>query len=68
MMTNKEKFGTCECCGGSLVPVTFTEHEYKTVGGIQIRTGRKRCAVSHLECADCLKRYCVDDSFDGPWR
>jgi len=36
--------------------------------GIPYETGRKRSAVSHLLCEDCLKSYPVDDTFDGPWR
>lgn len=38
-------FGVCDC-GGSLIPVWFTEEETKE---------------------DCLKNFCVDDTFDGPW-
>lgn len=67
-------YGDCGHCGVKLVPVFFTEEETKTVpfgtqakGAYMYRTGRKRRAVSHLECPVCLKSYTVDDSFDGPW-
>ena len=67
MNTKVAFYGLCEC-GGSLIPVWFTEEEYKvTQDGFQYRTGRKRRAVSHLVCEDCLKNFCVDDSFDGAW-
>lgn len=61
------KYGCCHNCGADLEPVWFTEEETKVVGGTMIRTGRKRRAVSHLECSECLKKEPVDDSFDGPW-
>ena len=61
-------FGICERCGGHLSPVIFTEYEEKVTGqGWRYKTGRWRRAVSHLTCDTCLKNYCVDDSFDGPW-
>ena len=56
----------CEC-GGQFMPVWFTELETKVVAGSLIRTGRRRRAVSHLECDSCFNKLCVDDSFDGPW-
>lgn len=59
-------FGLCDC-GGTLHPVYFTEEETVVSHGIMYKTGRKRRAVSHLVCEDCLRNYCVDDSFDGPW-
>lgn len=51
-------FGVCDC-GGSLIPVWFTEEETKVANGIMYKTGRV--------CEDCLKNFCVDDTFDGPW-
>lgn len=56
-------------CGneGEFEKVWFEEPEYKTSGGIQVRTGRYRKACSHLVCLECGKNHCVDDSFDGPW-
>ena len=60
-------FGEC-VCGGRLTPVWFTEEEIETVCGIMLHTGRKRRAVSHLTCEDCLRNYPVDDTFDGAWR
>ncbi len=47
-------FGVCDC-GGSLIPVWFTEEETKVANGIMYKTGRVR------------KNFCVDDTFDGPW-
>lgn len=60
-------YGTCNKCSIELKPVYFIEEEIKVVGGSLIRTGRKRRAVSHLECQCCGKKECVDDSFDGNW-
>lgn len=63
------QYGQCEYCEVELEPIWFLEEEYETTrDGYMIRTGRTRMAVSHLECPCCSKRYCVDDSFDGPWR
>ena len=59
-------YGYCEC-GGELYPIWFTEYEYKVVNGSRYNTGRKRSAVSHLVCEQCLKNHVVDDSFDGNW-
>ena len=59
------KYGNCPECGGELRPVWFTEKEYDRYN---IPTGRTRHAVDCLVCKDCMKEYCVDDSFDGPWR
>lgn len=50
-------------CGGNIVPVWFVEQERIR----NIPTGRERNAVSHLECDNCLKRICIDDSMDGQW-
>lgn len=46
-------FGVCDC-GGSLIPVWFTEEETKVANGIMYKTGRVRRACSHLVCEDCL--------------
>lgn len=63
-------YGQCEC-GGDLFPVWFTEYEEEEITadgiGFKIKTGRTRRACSHLVCEMCLRNYCVDDSFDGPW-
>ena len=67
MPDNELFYGECEACGGELKPVWFTDEEYEVVACIQCRTGRKRRACSHLVCNCCLRNYCVDDSFDGPW-
>lgn len=61
------KYGTCDRCGGKLIPIWFTEEETKTYNGIIYQTGRIRRACSHLVCENCLKNFAVDDSFDGPW-
>ena len=61
----KNDYGTCECCGGKLYPVLFTEKEYDRY---HTPTGRTRCAIDCLVCEDCMKEYTVDDSMDGPWR
>jgi hypothetical protein len=63
----KKRFGDCDC-GGDLIPVWFKDEERRTAGGIMVKTGRTRNAVSHLTCESCLKNECVDDSFDGEWR
>lgn len=60
-------FGLC-VCGGKLLPIWFTENETVVKDGMMFKTGRKRRAVSHLVCEDCLRSYPVDDTFDGPWR
>lgn len=66
----KTNYGVCEC-GSALMPIWFTEEEYESIsysgGSMSVRTGRKRHAVSHLECPMCGRKECVDDSFDGPW-
>lgn len=54
----------CQDCGEMIRPVWFLETEYGRNGG---PTGRKRRAVSHLQCDGCGKKEIVDDSFDGPW-
>jgi uncharacterized ferredoxin-like protein len=64
----KKLYGTCERCGEVRMPVFFTEEERKVTNGIMVLTGRKRQACSHLECPNCGKKECVDDTFDGPWR
>ena len=59
----ESKYGKCVKCGGFLRPVWFIEKEYYR----GYPTGRKRRAVSHLECEDCLRNVNVDDTFDGDW-
>lgn len=54
---------TCDKCGITPEPIWFTEHEVKN----GVETGRIRKAVDVLVCPCCLKEYCVDDSYDGPW-
>ena len=57
-------YGTCSCGGQLDVTEWYTESEYDRHG---IKTGRVRTAASSLYCTSCLKKYCIDDSFDGPW-
>lgn len=62
------KYGQCEC-GNNLIPIWFEEKEYETTcDGFRYATGRVRTACSHLTCEYCGKNYCVDDSYDLPWR
>ena len=61
-------YGECCMCGATLEPVWFIEEEYEvTTSGVMYKTGRKRRAVSHLECPCCLHIEVIDDSFDGDW-
>lgn len=62
-----DRYGVCEECQTPLEPVWFTEDQYVIIGGYRCKTGRQRTACSHLICPCCLKKYVVDDSFDGPW-
>lgn len=55
-------------CGGYLQPVWFREDEYRNSAGEMFKTGRTRKACSHLQCETCLRKECVDDSFDGEWK
>lgn len=66
-MTDNSEYGYCDECDVILEPVWFIEEEYITSGGIMCRTGRKRRAVDYLICPCCLKKQCVDESFDGAW-
>ena len=56
-------FGSCEDCNTEIEPVYFLEKEYRN----RLPTGRVRNAVDYLVCPVCLKKTCVDNSFDGPW-
>lgn len=59
----------CPKCRNIMIPIWFIEEEEKYVNGYYpYKTGRKRRAVSHLECPNCFTKECVDDSFDEPWR
>lgn len=61
-------YGICDQCYGRLIPVWYIEEETKVINGVMCKTGRVRRACSHLVCESCLKKFCVDDSFDRPWR
>ena len=70
-MTKKVDINEVKCprCETKMLPVWFTEKEYRTTGyGAQIPTGRTRRAVSHLECSCCGHNEIVDDSFDEPYK
>lgn len=67
MSKYSEKYGECAVCGWPMAPVWFTEEETVVIDGTLHKTGRKRRAVSHLTCTNCLTNECVDDSFDKPW-
>lgn len=61
----------CSKCGSDMLPIWFVEEEEKVVNGhngYRYKTGRKRKAVSHLECPCCFNKECVDGSLDEPWR
>lgn len=60
------KYGLCDRCNEPLIPRWFEDKEFYP--GTATPTGRTRTAVAYLYCPSCLKRYCVDDSFDGVWR
>lgn len=60
-------YGKCPICNTEFEPVFFIEYEYETIKGNLFKTGRKRRAVSHLECPHCFHKECVDDTFDGAW-
>lgn len=57
-------YGKCDRCNCDLMAEMFWDKERDNRG---ILTGRIRHSVGVLYCPQCLKRYCVDDSFDGPW-
>lgn len=57
-------YGNCERCKTPLKAETFWDKEYDKKGR---PTGRIRRAVGVLYCPNCMKKYCVDDTFDGPW-
>jgi len=61
------KYGQCPECGADMEAVWFIDEEYKTMYGMQYKTGRKRRAVDYLVCPMCFTKECVDDSYDGPW-
>lgn len=62
-----KEYGKCSGCTLELVPVWFTEKEYKVSNGTLYETGRTRRAVDYLICPQCMSKYAVDDSFDGEW-
>lgn len=63
----KSYYGVCEDCSSPLEPVWFKEEEIKVEHGLMYSTGIYRRAVDYLVCPLCLKHFCVDDTYDGPW-
>lgn len=61
-------YGQCKECGYSLTPIWFVDEEVKVENGRMWYTGGTRTACDYLICENCGSKYCVDDSFDGPWR
>jgi hypothetical protein len=62
---NEVDFGNCCECGTPLEPVWFKDIEFEPKSNIP--TGRVKWAVNYLSCPCCLKKFTVDDSFDGDW-
>ena len=59
-------YGKCDRCGADLTPADwFEEKEYDSK--TMIPTGRVRWAAGYIVCPECGMKYCVDDTFDGPW-
>ena len=56
----------CSRCDIIMKYIWLTEKEYYPKSNTP--TGRTKHACSHLECDNCGKRECADDSFDGDWR
>lgn len=56
----------CPKCKSIMIPIWFTEEEEKIINGCRYRTGRKRRALSHLECPCCFHKEAVDGSFNEP--
>jgi len=65
-MNDTYKYGCCDDCGVELVPRWFKEKEYDSKTNCP--TGRTRTAVDYLYCKSCLKKVCIDDTFDEEWR
>lgn len=65
MLQEKNQYGKCSRCGDDLVvgERTTVEEEVLTPYGYQ-KTGRVISMVGYLVCPSCLKRVCVDDTFD----
>lgn len=57
-------YGNCDYCGTPLEAELFWEEERNEQGHL---TGRIRRAVGMLYCPHCMKKYCIDDTFDGSW-
>lgn len=57
----------CKKCLNKMIPIWFTEEEYKTENGRISKTGRIRRNVSHFECQICGHKEAVDDSFATQW-
>ena len=58
-------YGYCPKCDAALEPIGFKDIEFEPKSNIP--TGRVKWAVNYLQCPYCLKKFTVDDSFDGEW-
>lgn len=61
----KFDYGYCPKCEVTLEPIWFKDIEFEPKSNIP--TGRVKWAVNYLQCPCCLKKFTVDDSFDGEW-
>lgn len=59
------EFGSCDNCKIPLEADWFKDIEFKPKSNIP--TGRVRRTVNYLYCPQCLKKFPVDESFDGQW-
>lgn len=58
-------YGKCECGCDLVVGEYGIEEEFNPKSNTP--TGRVRSIVGYLICPMCLKKFVVDDSFDGNW-
>ena len=63
----ESKYGECLRCGSELIPIWCSKEEFEVNDGRLTYTGKTRRVCSHLECPSCLKKHCVDDTFDDEW-
>ena len=61
----KFDYGYCPKCEVTLERIWFKDIEFEPKSNIP--TGRVKWAVNYLQCPCCLKKFTVDDSFDGEW-
>lgn len=65
MINEFSLYGNCEKCNLPLNADWFIDKEFEP--NSNILTGRIKYAVDYLYCPYCLKKYPIDDTFDGPW-